>query len=140
MSFETVIVAVDGGEPSHRAVLAGRELAALSGGRLLLLHVQEVIGLPESAEEYELEKKEEVEAILRRESAVARELGASVSLRVEKASASEAAGAIVRVAAEEQADVIVMGSRGLSALSALVVGSNAYKVLHLADRPVLVVH
>ena len=140
MRFETIIAAVDGGEPGHRAVLAGRELASLSGGRLILLHVQEVLGLPDSPEEYDLERKEEVEEILRRESAVARELGASVSLRVEKTSASEVAGAIVRVAAEESADVIVMGSRGLSALSAIVVGSNAYKVLHLADRPVLIVH
>jgi nucleotide-binding universal stress UspA family protein len=32
-----------------------------------------------------------------------------------------------------------MGSHGRSSLGALVLGSNAYKVLHLTDRPVLVV-
>jgi len=33
----------------------------------------------------------------------------------------------------------VMGSHGRSAAGAAVLGSNAYKVVHLADRPVLIV-
>jgi nucleotide-binding universal stress UspA family protein len=37
------------------------------------------------------------------------------------------------------ADVIVMGSRGRGDLAGLVLGSTAHKVIHLADRPVLVV-
>jgi nucleotide-binding universal stress UspA family protein len=32
-----------------------------------------------------------------------------------------------------------MGSRGSSDLAGLVLGSTAHKVIHLADRPVLVV-
>jgi nucleotide-binding universal stress UspA family protein len=36
-------------------------------------------------------------------------------------------------------DVIVMGSRGRGDLAGLVLGSTAHKVIHLADRPVLVV-
>jgi nucleotide-binding universal stress UspA family protein len=32
-----------------------------------------------------------------------------------------------------------MGSRGRSELAGLVLGSTAHKVIHLADRPVLVV-
>ncbi|HUA31879.1 MAG TPA: universal stress protein [Streptosporangiaceae bacterium] len=35
--------------------------------------------------------------------------------------------------------VIVMGSRGRGDLAGLVLGSTAHKVIHLADRPVLVV-
>jgi nucleotide-binding universal stress UspA family protein len=35
--------------------------------------------------------------------------------------------------------VIVMGSRGRSDLTGLVLGSTAHKVIHLTDRPVLVV-
>jgi nucleotide-binding universal stress UspA family protein len=36
-------------------------------------------------------------------------------------------------------DVIVMSSRGRGDLAGLLLGSTAHKVIHLADRPVLVV-
>ena len=50
-----------------------------------------------------------------------------------------AAREIVSDAAGAGADVIVMGSRGRGDLAGLVLGSTAHKVIHLADRPVLVV-
>jgi nucleotide-binding universal stress UspA family protein len=50
-----------------------------------------------------------------------------------------AAREIVSEAAERGADVIVMGSRGRGDLAGLVLGSTAHKVIHLADRQVLVV-
>lgn len=49
-----------------------------------------------------------------------------------------AAEAIVEVASVRDADLIVVGSRGLSRLRAAL-GSVSYDVLHRADRPVLVV-
>ena len=42
-------------------------------------------------------------------------------------------------AKKHDASVIVMGSRGRSELAGLVLGSTAHKVIHLTDRPVLVV-
>lgn len=50
-----------------------------------------------------------------------------------------AAREIVSDAAGIGADVIVMGSSGRGDLAGLVLGSTAHKVIHLADRPVLVV-
>lgn len=49
-----------------------------------------------------------------------------------------AADAIVDVAAARDADAIVVGSRGLGRVRA-VLGSVSHDVLHLADRPVVVV-
>jgi nucleotide-binding universal stress UspA family protein len=46
---------------------------------------------------------------------------------------------ILQLANEISADIIVMGSRGLSDFAGLVMGSVAHKVLHLARCPVLVV-
>ena len=46
---------------------------------------------------------------------------------------------IMRFANQLGCEQIVMGSRGLGALPNLVLGSVATKVLHLADRPVLIV-
>ncbi len=50
-----------------------------------------------------------------------------------------AAREIVEDAREHDAGIIVMGSKGRSDLAGLVLGSTAHKVIHLADRPVLVV-
>lgn len=46
--------------------------------------------------------------------------------------------AIIRVAQEEEVDVIVMGARGLSTGAALLLGSTSYKVLQGAPCPVLI--
>ena len=50
-----------------------------------------------------------------------------------------AAREIIEDAQEHDAGVIVMGSRGRGDLTGLVLGSTTHKVIHLADRPVLVV-
>jgi nucleotide-binding universal stress UspA family protein len=50
-----------------------------------------------------------------------------------------AAREIVDDAIEHDADVIVMGSRGRSDLVGFILGSTAHKVIHLTDRPVLIV-
>jgi nucleotide-binding universal stress UspA family protein len=49
------------------------------------------------------------------------------------------AAAILAVAADVDADVIVLGTRGLSGVKSLMLGSVSHAVLHHADRPVLVV-
>ncbi len=46
---------------------------------------------------------------------------------------------ILEEAEEFGASVIVMGSRGMSDLTGLLVGSTAHKVIHLGRLPVLVV-
>ncbi len=50
----------------------------------------------------------------------------------------KAADAIVDTATEDNAGLIVMGSRGLSDIEGLLLGSVTPKVLQHADRPVLV--
>jgi nucleotide-binding universal stress UspA family protein len=50
-----------------------------------------------------------------------------------------AAKEIVEDAKSLDAGVIIMGSRGRTDLAGLVLGSTAHKVIHLTDRPVLVV-
>jgi nucleotide-binding universal stress UspA family protein len=50
-----------------------------------------------------------------------------------------AAREIVADAIELDCGIIVMGSRGRGDLAGLVVGSTTHKVIHLTDRPVLIV-
>jgi nucleotide-binding universal stress UspA family protein len=48
--------------------------------------------------------------------------------------------AVVRLAADQDADLIVMGAHGRSAIDRLVFGSNTYAVIRDAACPVLAVH
>lgn len=52
----------------------------------------------------------------------------------------EPAPTIVEHAKKSGADLIYMGTRGMTAMSQLVLGSVATKVLHLATVPVVLVH
>jgi nucleotide-binding universal stress UspA family protein len=53
--------------------------------------------------------------------------------------AGHAAETIVRYAREQNCDSIIMGSRGLSSVGNLVLGSIAARVVHLAEIPVTLV-
>ena len=48
------------------------------------------------------------------------------------------ANQIVSIGTENDVDLIVMGSRGLSDIAGVFLGSVAHKVLHLARCPVLI--
>lgn len=61
-----------------------------------------------------------------------------VQTRVDRGLFSDAAGAILDVARDVNADFIVMGHRGTGRLAGLLLGSVAQKVISLADRPVVV--
>jgi nucleotide-binding universal stress UspA family protein len=58
---------------------------------------------------------------------------------VEHTEIGEPAERIVRIAKTTGCDLIYMGTRGLSTVKALVLGSTAQKVVHLADIPVVLV-
>jgi len=49
------------------------------------------------------------------------------------------ADAVAEYAAENDADLIVVGSRGRGAVASLVLGSTSHRLIHIADRDVLVV-
>ena len=139
-SFNVILLAVDKSKESDAAVTVARDLAKLSGGTVELVHVRErevVIGKMGGA--WDLETEEEAEALLAKEAAVLRAAGVTVAPRVVRARTEETAQAIVDTAEALAADVIVMGTRGLSTFGVLTLGSTAYKVLHASKRPVLVV-
>jgi nucleotide-binding universal stress UspA family protein len=69
---------------------------------------------------------------------VAREAGIDASARAVSRSGS-IAEAILQEAERSQAAAIVIGSRGLTGLSSLLLGSVSHAVMQHADRPVLVI-
>jgi nucleotide-binding universal stress UspA family protein len=137
--MKTILLAVDGSAPSGRAVETTLDLAPCVGAEVVVLHVRETEALPWTVQTVELTTSDEATALV--DGVVRRLKDAGVSARGETTEAMHGSAArdILRTAREEDVGMIVMGSRGLSDLAGLVMGSVAHKVLHLADRPVLVV-
>jgi nucleotide-binding universal stress UspA family protein len=138
--YDNILLAIDDSEQSGRAVQAAAQLAKLSGGTVTVFHVrehQDVIG--KSGGSFDIEYQEEADALVQKAAAVLEETGVKSTSKVIHAALGHVAREVVKAASEAGSDTIVMGSHGRSAATAAVLGSNAYKVLHLTDRPVLVI-
>ena len=135
--YEKIQVAIDDSEIAERVVEAATQMAALSHGEVWVLHLRE-----REAHKFSVTSNESTDVA---QAAVDAAVGKLASAGI-KAHGSVrdvlygyAAREIIADAKAHDASVIVMGSRGRSDLSGLLVGSTAHKVIHLADRPVLVV-
>ena len=137
--YDRILVAVDHSEISDRAVLAARDLAVLSKGEVWVLHLREremgvktgVLVPDETTDEASAKVAASVEVLTK--------AGVKAHGAVRNTIFGYAAREIVNDAVEVNADVIVMGSRGRGDIAGLLLGSTAHKVIHLSDRPVLVV-
>ncbi len=145
-----IVVAVDGSGPSLRATEYAVALARATGGSITLVHAIDPSwlrwlpggsALP-GAERLGLKKdklesgiREDAEAQLDRCRRVCEAGGVQVTWRIEVAAPVLA---IAHAAAE--ADLIVMGSRGLGAVSGAAVGSLSHRLIAETRKPVLLVH
>jgi nucleotide-binding universal stress UspA family protein len=136
--YDRLLVAVDHSEVSPRVVAAAKDLALLSKGKVWVLHLLEkeiyaqLGDVPsESDQEADQAVRDGVDAL--------RQAGVEAEGEVRPTTFGHAAREILADAKEHDADVIVMGSRGRSDLAGSILGSTAHKVIHLADRPVLVI-
>jgi nucleotide-binding universal stress UspA family protein len=135
--FKTIVLAVDGSESSDRAVSYAGELARQTGGRIVAVHIKELIAGrfagPVHVDEDELQAK------VRKQIADLKSAGVSAEIEMHSTMTGGPAPVIADTAAREQADVIVTGTRGHTALAGVIVGSVAQRLLHVAPCPVLVV-
>ena len=138
MDYKSLLVAVDHSEITGRVLGAARDLASLSDGEVWVLHLRERELMPKAG----LIAKESPDEAQATVDAAVEELtktGITAHGEVRNTIYGYAAREIVDDAIEHDVSVIVMGSRGRGDLAGLVLGSTAHKVLHLADRPVLVI-
>jgi nucleotide-binding universal stress UspA family protein len=137
--YDRILVAVDHSEISDRAVRAARDLAVLSKGEVWVLHLRErEIGFKVGVL-LEDETTEQANAAVAASVEVLTQAGVKAHGEVRNTIFGYAAREIVNDALAVDADVIVMGSRGRGDIAGLLLGSTAHKVIHLSDRPVLVV-
>ena len=136
--YRKLLVLLDLSEDSEQVAIAGRDLAAHSNAAIVALHVVEFVPIEPLGESLMPSAKIEEELI---KSARAKLQALCARLRLPAAIRVEAGNTkaeILRVAADEQADLIVLGSRERHGL-AILVNFTEDTVLHAAHCDVLAV-
>jgi nucleotide-binding universal stress UspA family protein len=138
--YKNVIWATDGSEAADRALPHAKELAGEGGGTLTVVYCEEFTlpgkgggSRPIYANEAEIEEK------IDRQVAELASNGTGATLQKTRSKVGGAAHAIAELAANDHADVIVVGTRGRTPLAGLVLGGVTQRLLHIAPCPVLAV-
>lgn len=149
--MKKILVPIDGSEYSYLALTKAKELAQVFDSQVVLLNVMNeissaltmryasinsVMSWPQLLEE----SKEKSKSVLED----GKKVFSNTPVSVETVSIDEPTGniawAIAKYANEYDPDVIVMGSNGIGSLKQrLYVGSVTTKVLHMVQKPILVV-
>jgi nucleotide-binding universal stress UspA family protein len=145
-SYSAILVGTDGSDSSFRAVDKAARLAADTGATLVLASAY--YPMPEkerlSAADklgdlaYKVQGSTPADNVLRaaRERAIA--VGAK---RIEEvAQEGDAVDVLARIARDHQADLVVVGNRGLNSLAGRLLGSVPANLSHRSPCDVLIVH
>ncbi len=139
MSSKKILVAIDGSEHSYLIVDKAIEYARLFDVSVLLVYCHRrfptILGEPYRDEQISsiISESEKVIAPFLQH---IKKAGIAVEERIMEEPAGAAIADIARI---EHCDLIVMGSRGLTNLAGLIIGSVTNRVLHTAPCSVLVV-
>jgi nucleotide-binding universal stress UspA family protein len=142
-TMKKILIATDGSPSALQAVEVGLELAAEHESEVTFVHVAPAadvlpvagfamagpVSVPHELDEHDRSSLDEALGI-----AEERDIEAQTKLLV-----GDAAKQIVASADEIDAELIVVGSRGLGAIGGTLLGSVSRRVLHEAKRPVLIV-
>ncbi len=142
--FTSILVAVDGSKHAMDAVAAAVSIAQFSGGHLTLMTVPQPVmiaaiegtmsyPMPYDKDDLDRDAKKTLKSSL---ALVPAELTARTTTSIIY---GDPAHAIVEKAVEMDADLIVLGRRGLGSLMGILLGSTSSKVSQLAPCAVLTV-
>jgi nucleotide-binding universal stress UspA family protein len=131
--FNTIVWATDGSENATRALPYAKALATGEGALLVVVHI---VQEPESSN---AQRSSVVDggqsgshANMREVLADLSQQGLNAILKVGDLVGPQPAQGIADIAAEVEADAIVVGTRGHSAIGGLLVGSVTQRLLHVA--------
>jgi nucleotide-binding universal stress UspA family protein len=137
--LKSILVGIDGSEQSHLALKYAQDMGAKYGAKLVLVHAYPHTSDLRDYEEYDKligRRKGTGQKILEK----ARKQLSEISIDVEEDSLEgPAADALLAAAEAHNADLIVLGSRGMGSLKSLLLGSVSAKVTHNASCPVMIV-
>ncbi|MHB8792287.1 MAG: universal stress protein [Thermoleophilia bacterium] len=136
--YEKILVATDGSDTAAAAVKHAADLARMAGSKeVVVVHV-----CPACTPELDPEstnRKTASNIVNEAAEAVASE-GVEVRTILEMDYPPEEVGdALLDIIKNESADLMILGSRGLSEFKGILLGSISHKVLQRAECPVLVI-
>jgi nucleotide-binding universal stress UspA family protein len=143
--FKNILLATDGSAASDRAAQLAVELASANGARLTALFVIDpypYLGVGEASavgfQSYMGHAYEHAALAHARVAKLCEHASPPVAVQLLRGEDPSPADEIVRVAAREKADLVVVGSHGRAGLSRIMLGSVAAKVVAASPAPVLV--
>jgi nucleotide-binding universal stress UspA family protein len=143
--FGSIVVGTDGSETADEAVRQATELAKAVGATIYLVSAFEPVGNQRLREERQqvpddmqwmVNAREDVDATLRDAEAQIKEAGVEVQIFARQ---GDPADAILDVAEEQNADLIVVGNKGMSGAKRFLLGSVPNKVSHHAPSSVMII-
>jgi nucleotide-binding universal stress UspA family protein len=143
--FKSIVVGTDGSDTAGQAVLQAVDLAKSVGARLEIVSAYEPVPAQRLREErretpddlqWAINPREDVDATLEAAARTAREAGVEVNLYPRQ---GDPADAILDVAEEREADLIVVGNKGMTGAKRFLLGSVPNKVSHHAPCSVLII-
>ena len=143
--FKSIVVGTDGSETAGEAVRQAGDLARTLGATLEIVSAYEPVpagrlrserrDAPEDLQ-WAINPREDVDATLEVAAGVAREAGVSVNVYPRQ---GDPADAILDVAEEQEADLVVVGNKGMTGAKRFLLGSVPNKVSHHAPCSVLII-
>lgn len=145
--FDTILLASDGSDCALKAAEAAANIAKAFGSKVILVNVFNpatvpvpFVGVPGASDYLETSYGDYAECV---QTAVEKSTGKALDeaqVRYEcRREIGHPVDRIVSLAQDEKADLIVLGSRGMSRWQSFLLGSISDGVLHHASCPVLVV-
>ncbi|MEZ5123542.1 MAG: universal stress protein [Solirubrobacterales bacterium] len=143
--FKSIVVGTDGSETASEAVRQAVELAREIGARIELVSAYEPVSRARLREEksqtpddlqWMVNPREDVDATLAEASERVKEAGLDVETYARQ---GDPADAILDVAEETGADLIVVGNKGMTGAKRFLLGSVPNKVSHHAPCSVLII-
>jgi nucleotide-binding universal stress UspA family protein len=143
--FSSIVVGTDGSDTAAKAVLQATELARQVGASVSLVSAYEPVSnqrlrsekreVPKDME-WMVNPREDVEATLKEAAEAVDGAGVKVDTFARE---GDAADAILDVAEETNADLIVVGNKGMTGTKRFLLGSVPNKVSHHAPCSVLII-
>ena len=136
----TIVIGTDGSKGSEAALSEGLDLAKRLGAQVLVVaiaaHVSDVLGGSVYKDKVS-EHLNRARAALDVARTMAEEAGVEAEFEVFEGDAAEE---IAMIAESRDADLVVVGTRGLGGIAGSLLGSVSADVVRRSKRPVVVVH